>query len=154
MAKLLEIPNWKTYTGHCWRRSAATEAAANGLTTAKLKKGFNWTTEKQPLRYVDNTYKGTVDMAHLITGQHNHPGQLAALQTIGYVQNDVSFMDQAGNVGRDVLEMHEPCGSNIVSYQSNNVTMTSNEIQTKKGESGNTKNITITMGDNCTINIS
>ena len=69
VAKELGIANYNAYTGHCWRRSAATEAAANGANTMQLKKGFNWTGEKQPSRYVDNTARSAKEFANLVTGQ-------------------------------------------------------------------------------------
>ena len=52
IVKQIELEKWSEYTGHAFRRSAATEAANNGATTTQLKKGFNWTNEKTALRYI------------------------------------------------------------------------------------------------------
>jgi integrase len=46
----LNDPN--SYTGHCWRRTAATEAANNGATGIQLKHHFNWTDEKMAMEYI------------------------------------------------------------------------------------------------------
>ena len=93
----MELPNWNTYTGHAWRRSAATEAAANRATTTQMKNGFGWSNEKTALRYCDNTYRTTVDMANLISGQDNVASNNTKtgsdLVSIGYVQEDGSIVE-------------------------------------------------------------
>jgi integrase len=42
IAKVLKKPDPEKFTGHCWRRSAATAAADNGATTMMMRTHFNW----------------------------------------------------------------------------------------------------------------
>lgn len=37
VAQYLALPDWKKYTGHCWRRTSITWAASSGLSLAQLK---------------------------------------------------------------------------------------------------------------------
>ena len=42
VAQKLNLPNPERYTGHCLRRSAATEAASRGATSVNMKTHFGW----------------------------------------------------------------------------------------------------------------
>ena len=72
VANVLNMEHPNSYTGHCWRRSAATEAAGNGATSADLKRTFGWKQESTSLRYLDHTEKQAVKMASLLTGCGQH----------------------------------------------------------------------------------
>jgi integrase len=37
IAQILGLPNFSTYTGHCWRRTTATIAAGKGMTIPQIK---------------------------------------------------------------------------------------------------------------------
>lgn len=76
VAKLLDLPEPNSYTGHCWRRSAATQAALNGATIAELKKGFGWHSDNVPLKYVDQTNRHVSKLAELITGSESKNNQI------------------------------------------------------------------------------
>lgn len=69
VARVLQLPQVDNYTGHAWRRSAATEAAGQGATSNDLKRKFNWKSEATALRYLDNTEAQSVKMAQLLTGE-------------------------------------------------------------------------------------
>lgn len=69
VAKELGICDWEAYTGHCWRRSSATQVAGGGATTVDMKRQFGWKQETTAMRYIDSTKQQTLKMATLATGQ-------------------------------------------------------------------------------------
>ena len=68
VAKELGLENPNTYTGHCFRRSSATEAANKGATSVDLKRHFGWLGEQTALKYLDETKERPRKMAELLTG--------------------------------------------------------------------------------------
>ena len=50
VAKELGLEHPDTYTGHCFRRSSATEAANKGATSVDLKRHFGWVGEQTALK--------------------------------------------------------------------------------------------------------
>ena len=50
IAEELGLKNPKKYTGHCFRRTAATVAANHGATSLDLKRHMGWRNEKTALR--------------------------------------------------------------------------------------------------------
>ena len=68
IASELGLPNPQKYTGHCFRRSAATAAANQGATTVDLKTTFGWTNEKTALKYIEGTKVQKRRMSKLLTG--------------------------------------------------------------------------------------
>jgi len=69
VAQEIGLPNANLYTGHCWRRSCATQLAGQGATTVDLKRQFGWKQETTAMRYIDRTLQHQVKMASLTTGQ-------------------------------------------------------------------------------------
>ena len=168
VAKELGIEKWNTYTGHCWRRTAATESANNGATSVQMKKNFHWNSDVMPLRYVNNTDRSAKDMAALITG---HPITSTAPSTSPVmnlnsedngsnkrsVDVDLSShsivrsrsgMDQLPTVGY----VDEYGTFTEVGHYYQSIEQTRNlEYQENNSAS---KIITVNMGDNSTLNIS
>ena len=68
MAKFLQLAEPNTYTGHCFRRSSATELANNGATVMEMKQKFHWQNDKMPLVYVANSNANQTKMAQLLSG--------------------------------------------------------------------------------------
>ena len=68
IAQTLNLSNPARYTGHCFRRSAATEAANNGATTTDLKTGMGWENDKTALQYIERTKNQKRRMSTLLTG--------------------------------------------------------------------------------------
>ena len=68
IAAELNLSNPGGYTGHCFRRSAATEAANNGATTTDLKTGMGWENDKTALQYIERTKNQKRRMSTLLTG--------------------------------------------------------------------------------------
>ena len=68
VAKVLSLGDPDRYTGHCWRRSSATEAANAGATTTDLKRQYGWKQETTAMRYLEKTEKQAEKMANLLTG--------------------------------------------------------------------------------------
>ena len=68
LAKELGLPNPSTFTGHCFRRSAATAAASNGATSVMMKGQFGWVQEATALKYIDVTNERPIKMAEIMTG--------------------------------------------------------------------------------------
>lgn len=67
-AEKLDLSDPEEYTGHCFRRSSATEAANKGATTVDLKRHFGWVQEGTALKYLDDTKERARKMAKLLTG--------------------------------------------------------------------------------------
>ena len=55
IAEFLRLKNAASYTGHAFRRTAATVLAESATSTSSMKKHFNWKQENTALKYVDNT---------------------------------------------------------------------------------------------------
>ncbi|CAB4045662.1 hypothetical protein DAPPUDRAFT_123885 [Paramuricea clavata] len=68
VAEELHLENPKTYTGHCFRRTAATAAANAGANTLMMKRHFDWKQDATALKYCDETKDRARKMAKLLTG--------------------------------------------------------------------------------------
>ena len=69
VAKELGLDDWSCYTGHCWRRSSATQVAGEGASVVDMKRQFGWRQESTAMRYIDGTETQMLKMATLSTGQ-------------------------------------------------------------------------------------
>ena len=67
VASYLSLDDPNQYTGHCFRRSSATEAANAGANTMELKRHFGWVQEGTALKYVDETSDRAKKMAKFLT---------------------------------------------------------------------------------------
>jgi len=67
VAKELNLTDVKAYTGHCWRRSSATQLAGSGATSTDLKRTFGWKQETTAMRYIDHSVHQTSRMAEMLT---------------------------------------------------------------------------------------
>jgi len=56
VAGILRLLNPGDFTGHCWRRTAATLMAESGLTVPQMKSATGHGSERVMQRYVDNTH--------------------------------------------------------------------------------------------------
>ncbi len=97
VACILSLESPMAYTGHCWRRSSATQAATQGATTVDMKRQFGWKQEVTAMRYIDQTYQQQVKMASLTTGQ-------ACITRTSVLTNS----ETAGTE-----ENSSPCGDNV-----------------------------------------
>lgn len=68
VATILSLEDASSYTGHCWRRSAATQAAAAGATSVDLKTTFGWKQDTTAMKYLDKSANQRNKMASMITG--------------------------------------------------------------------------------------
>ena len=68
VAKNLGKENESQYTGHCWRRSSATQAANNGANTTDLMRLYGWKQPQTAMKYLDATDDQAFKMANLVTG--------------------------------------------------------------------------------------
>ncbi len=69
VARILSLDNPDTYTGHCWRRSSATQIAGQGASTLDMKRQFGWKQDTTAMKYIDATNYQCMKMASLSTGQ-------------------------------------------------------------------------------------
>ena len=76
VARLLSLTDIDSYTGHCFRRSAATQAAKAGASTPALKTHFGWTSENTAQKYIDSTDSSCKKMANFVTAR-DEKGQTA-----------------------------------------------------------------------------
>ena len=67
VAGVLKLDNPERYTGHCFRRTAATMAADGGATTQQMQKAFGWTSANTAQRYVDESRVGARSMANIMS---------------------------------------------------------------------------------------
>lgn len=67
-AEFLKLPNAGKYTGHCFRRSAATLLAESGGDTRTLKQLGGWRSDKVAESYVENSLQNKVRIAQNICG--------------------------------------------------------------------------------------
>ena len=68
VAAELNLPNPKTFTGHCFRHSSATAAANSGATSVDVKTSFGWKNEKTALQYIEGTKDRKRRMSAFLTG--------------------------------------------------------------------------------------
>ncbi len=55
IARELGLENPEEYTGHTYRRSAATEMANNGGSGARMQRFFHWKDQKTANEYIDSS---------------------------------------------------------------------------------------------------
>jgi integrase len=75
IATLIKLPEPKRYTGHTFRRTAATVAADNGATCMDLMTHFGWQNPKMALRYVSNSKHQNKRLAKLLCPVVDENGQ-------------------------------------------------------------------------------
>ena len=66
VSKFLNVEG--SFTGHCFRRSAATILAENGATSVQMKTLMNWKGESTALNYIDHTKRSRVNTSGMISG--------------------------------------------------------------------------------------
>jgi hypothetical protein len=73
VAEWLDLQHPNLYTGHCWRRTAATEAVNNGATMAQVNHHFGWKSAQMAMEYVANSKPQKTKMAELMAGYDCQP---------------------------------------------------------------------------------
>jgi len=71
------------FTGHCWRRTAATIFADAGATSAELKRKFHWQNEVTALEYVDASKVTKMKDAGMLSGKLFSAASLAPIPQKG-----------------------------------------------------------------------
>jgi len=132
VASLLRLPDANSYTGHSWRRSCATQVAAQGATSVDMKRQFGWRQETTAMRYIDKNQQHQIRMASMATGQPE-----ANSKTVNSLQ-----------VGKDSLEVDQcpPIVKTVTTKESSSVTVA------KMGSGSADRVYHITTGNNCTLN--
>ena len=69
VARLLQMPNWNSYTGHSLRRSSATSAANSEAGAFELTNHCRWASPKVAMEYIANSKPQKRKMGCLITGE-------------------------------------------------------------------------------------
>ncbi len=92
LAKELGLSNSDEYTGHCFRRSAATAASNNGANTMELKRHFGWQQESTALKYTEATDERARKMARLLTDCNTTNPNLSTMKIESKNHHDNSFM--------------------------------------------------------------
>lgn len=67
IASYLKLNNIKSYTGHCFRRTAATLFANNGGNSLQLKRLGGWKSSTVAEGYVDNSLDGRLKIANVLS---------------------------------------------------------------------------------------
>lgn len=80
IANFLKLQSPQKFTGHCFRRTAATLAANNGATNIQLQKAFRWSSPSMANRYVENSNLSRNLSARLIQGVPLLQGQPQSTQ--------------------------------------------------------------------------
>lgn len=73
IAQFLNLSNIETYTGHCFRRTAATLLASTGADVLQLKRLGGWKSSSVAEGYVDASLEGQVRIAELLTASNPIP---------------------------------------------------------------------------------
>lgn len=68
IAEYLKLPNADKFTGHCFRRSAATILAESGGDTRSLKQLGGWRSDTVAESYVENSLQNKIKIAQSISG--------------------------------------------------------------------------------------
>lgn len=66
VASWIGLENPERYTGHCWRRTAATVFADGGGSNAQMKRKFGWASETTATEYIDNSKKSIATNADIL----------------------------------------------------------------------------------------
>jgi integrase len=69
IAEFLKLPDANKFTGHCFRRSAATMLAENGGDTRSLKQLGGWRSDKVAESYVKNYLQNKIKNAQTISSE-------------------------------------------------------------------------------------
>ena len=88
MAKSLKLPDWSAYTGHCFRRSAATAAAENGASAMQMQSHFGWVQSSTALKYVNSSTAMAKTMSGLITGTRGESYEIRQSTSLARNQDD------------------------------------------------------------------
>lgn len=67
VAEALQLPNPERFTGHAFRRSAATNAADSGANSVELRRHFGWKDDQTANKYLQESKPQLAKMAKLIT---------------------------------------------------------------------------------------
>ena len=67
VATILQLDNPETYTGYCFRRTAASMAADGGATTQQLQRAFGWKSVNSAQKYVEESQSGAQVTASILT---------------------------------------------------------------------------------------
>eukprot|EP01063_Lacrimia_lanifica_P021122 TRINITY_DN28377_c0_g1_i1.p2 TRINITY_DN28377_c0_g1~~TRINITY_DN28377_c0_g1_i1.p2 ORF type:complete len:146 (-),score=32.70 TRINITY_DN28377_c0_g1_i1:25-462(-) len=71
-ARSLGLDDWQEYTGHTWRRTAATAAANSGASIPSMLSHFGWHSPAMPQQYIDTSERAIGQMADALqTGMVN-----------------------------------------------------------------------------------
>jgi hypothetical protein len=107
----LGLENTQLYTGHCFRRTCATEAANSGANTVDLKRHMGWVQESTALRYIDDTRDRARKMAKFLTGPTATITSSQAM-TSTQVQQATHTVDNAGTENTKIYNI--TCASGAV----------------------------------------
>lgn len=66
IAEFLQLENPEAYTGHCFRRTAATLMANNGGNAIGMKQFFRWSSTKTASEYVQNSTRNKKNLSSLV----------------------------------------------------------------------------------------
>jgi hypothetical protein len=67
IAKFLHLQNPQQYTGHCFRRSASTFLANQGISLLNLKRFKRWRSDSVAQRYEDKSEKNKREIATMVS---------------------------------------------------------------------------------------
>lgn len=70
IAAFLRLKNIETFTGHCFRRTAATLLANSGGDVLQLKRLGGWKSSTVAEGYVDSSSQGQEQIAHILSTTH------------------------------------------------------------------------------------
>ena len=111
VAKVLKLDNAKSYTGHCFRRTAATFAADGGASTTAMKRHFGWKSENTAMKYVNKSEKGAAAMALVLNP--SEPSTSDALAVLPSTSGGAGVVNKTVNLSSNV-DQREMTSSNKV----------------------------------------
>jgi len=89
IAKYLNLPNPKSFTGHSLRRTASTWLAESGVSIEILKKFGGWSSDNAAREYVDKSDAMKRKLGNLIANEEEKPQKLQKLDPDSKIEEEI-----------------------------------------------------------------
>ena len=98
IASFLGLDFPERYTGHCFRRTSATQMANEGATVMEMRQTFGWENDKMPNVYVANSTSKMKKTAKMLTGVDVNQNQGAKRKSEANLQSESEPPPKAQNL--------------------------------------------------------
>lgn len=99
IADFLKLPNSEMYTGHCFRRSAATMLANSGADLVTVKRLGGWKSSSVAETYIEESVGSKIAVSkRILVGPENQPSTSVQLSNQTIRSSGVPYVDVSNNV--------------------------------------------------------